>query len=170
MQFERVDLADVDQLYIRMHERWWASHGDVMAYVKNHTIAFTRPSKPASEATVALISTGGVHLRDQVPFDMKDRIGDSTARFIPGDASPGDLCFTHDHYDHTSADVDPNCMFPLAHLRAFAAEGRIGAAAPIHAGLSGWIPRTDTLTKATVPHIIAAFKDAGVDAALLTGG
>jgi D-proline reductase (dithiol) PrdB len=170
MEFERVTLADIDQLYIRMHERWWASHGDVMTYVKNQSLAFAVPSKPPSQATVALISTGGVHLQDQEPFDMVNRVGDSSVRFIPRDARLDDLLFTHDHYDHTGADRDPNCMFPLGHLRDFAAEGRIGAAAPSHAGLSGWIPRTEVLTKTTVPQIIERFKDEGVDVALLTGG
>jgi D-proline reductase (dithiol) PrdB len=170
MRFEPVHLADVDQLYIRMHERWWASHGDVMTFVKNASLAFTRPARPMAEATVALVTTGGVHLKTQEPFDMASRVGDSSVRFIPNDAALADLWFTHDHYDHSSADVDPNCMFPLGHLRAFAAEGTIGAAAQTHAGLSGWIPRTEELVTATVPQIVARFKDEGVDVALLTGG
>ena len=170
MQYERVDLADVDQLYIRMHERWWASHGAVMVYIKNQSVAFTTPSKPKAQATVALVTTGGAHRKDQIPFDMTSRVGDPTVRFIPYDTPSADLLFTHDHYDHTSADKDPNCMFPLEHLRAFASEGVIGAVAPTHVGVSGWIPGPEALLKNTVPQIIERLKEDGVDVALLTGG
>ena len=101
MRFERVSLADIDQLYIRMHETWWRSHGSVMAYVKNTSLAFTAPAKPMVEARVALVSAGGVHLKDQPPFDMENRLGDVTFRLIPADTPVSDLRFTHDHYDHT---------------------------------------------------------------------
>jgi D-proline reductase (dithiol) PrdB len=170
MRFARVDLADIDQLYIRMHERWWQSHGPVMTYVKNASLAFTRPAKAVTEACVALITTGGIHLKDQLPFDMENRLGDATYRLIPGDTPLGDLRFTHDHYDHTSADRDPNCMFPLEPLRELAREGRIKAAAPTHVGFSGWIPKTEPLVKESVPRVIERLKQDGVDVALLTGG
>jgi len=170
MEFERVELGDVENLYIRMHERWWSSHGEVMVYIKNQSVAFTPPAKPMRLATVALITTGGAHLNTQPPFDLTSRTGDSSVRFIPNDAPYGDLLFTHDHYDHTSADKDPNCMFPLEHLQALASERVIGASAPVHVGLSGWIPRPDALLKSSVPKIIERFKADAVDVALLTGG
>ena len=170
MPFERVNLADVDQLYIRMHETWWTSHGAVMTFVKNTSLAFTKPTKPLTEARVALVSAGGVHLKDQEPFDMENRHGDPTFRLIPGDARTEDLRFTHDHYDHTNADRDPNCMFPLDILRALVNEGRVGAAAPTHIGFTGWIAKTDTLVKESVPRVAERLRQDGVDVAILTGG
>ena len=170
MRFARVDLADVDQLYIRMHERWWQSHGPVMTYVKNASLAFTVPARPMPEARVALITTGGAHHKDQPPFDLDNRIGDPSFRLIPSDTPLSDLRFAHDHYDHTSADLDPNCMFPLERLRELARDGRIKAVASMHVGFSGWIPKTEALVKEFVPRVAERLKADGTDVALLTGG
>jgi D-proline reductase (dithiol) PrdB len=170
MKFERLSVPNVDQLYIRMHETWWVSHGAAMTFVKNSSLAFTVPTKPLTEATVALVSAGGVHLKDQEPFDMENRLGDPSFRLIPGDAAPEDLRFTHDHYDHTNADRDPDCMFPLEALRALARDGRVGAVAPTHVGFTGWIPKTDVLIKESVPRVAERLRQDGVDVAVLTGG
>lgn len=170
MQFERAVLQDVEDSYKKIHERWRVSHGDVITFERNSRVAFTPLSKPMREATVALVSTGGVHLTDQRPYDMASRVGDMSLRFIPAEAQPRDLLFTHDHYDHTSADVDPNCMFPLEHLRSVAREGLIGSVAATHIGASGWIPRPGPFLKDAVPQIVDRFRADGVDVALLTGG
>ena len=170
MRFERVDVPNVDQLYIRMHETWWTSHGAVMTFVKNSSLAFTTPTKPLTEATVALVSAGGVHLKDQEPFDMENRLGDPSFRLIPNDTPIDDLRFTHDHYDHTNADRDPNCMFPLDVLRGLVREGLVGAAAPTHVGFTGWIAKTDVLIKESAPRVAERLREDGVDAAILTGG
>jgi len=43
--------------------------------------------KPISESTVALISTGGVHLRSDRPFNVN---GDTTYRIIPKETAPSE--------------------------------------------------------------------------------
>ncbi len=170
MRFERHILEDAARLYAAYHDRWRISHGPVIAFERNEHVAFTPPARPMAQATVALITTGGVHLRTQPAYDMEDRLGDMTLRFIPRETPAGELRFTHDHYDHASADRDPNCMFPLEHLRAFEAAGIIGRAAPSHVGASGWIPQPRTFLAHAVPAIVERFRAEGVDVALLTGG
>lgn len=170
MRFEHHVLEDAERLYEEYHARWRISHGPVITFERNERVAFTLPARPMRGATVALISTGGVHLRTQPAYDMDDRMGDTTLRFIPRDAPIEDLRFTHDHYDHAAADRDPNCMFPLAHLLAFEAAGIIGQAAPSHVGASGWIPQPRAFLAQAVPTIVERFRSEGVDVALLTGG
>jgi D-proline reductase (dithiol) PrdB len=102
--------------------------------------------RPISEATVAVVTTGGVHLRQDKPFNLK---GDDSYRVIPRDASADDLAISHQAYDRTDALSDMNLVFPLERVRELAAEGVIGRAADEHFGfgLSGsakGIPRQGT--------------------------
>ena len=39
-------------------------------------VPWTTPIKPLREARIALVTTGGVHLKDDHPFDMNDPDGD----------------------------------------------------------------------------------------------
>lgn len=93
------------------------------------TIPWTPLRRPLGEATVALVTTSGVHRREDRPFDLR---GDATYRVIPGDAEAGDLAITHRAYDRTDASRDINLVFPLPRLRELAAEGAIGRVAERH--------------------------------------
>jgi len=86
---------------------------------------------PLPEATVALITTSGVHLREDPPFKLSS---DSTFRVIPRTANPGDLAISHRAYDRTDALRDVNLVFPLQRLRELEAEGVIGRVADRHYG------------------------------------
>jgi D-proline reductase (dithiol) PrdB len=97
------------------------------------------PRSPLPDAKVALLSSAGVHLASQQPFDMDNPEGDATVRVIPGDTPLDDLTITHDYYDHSAADRDVNCVFPLERLREFAAMGLIGSVASRHVGFMGHI-------------------------------
>src|SRR3972149_8639893 len=85
---------------------------------------------PLAQCRLALITTGGVHLRGEPPFDMSDPEGDASFRRIPNDAAPEALAISHDYYDHRDADRDVNLVLPLAPLRAALREGWIGSATP----------------------------------------
>jgi hypothetical protein len=87
--------------------------------------------RPLREATVALVTTSGVHLRDDRPFKLSS---DATYRVIPCTAEAGDLAITHQAYDRTDALRDINLVFPLQRLRELEAEGVIGRVADRHYG------------------------------------
>jgi D-proline reductase (dithiol) PrdB len=87
--------------------------------------------KPLSESSVVLISTGGVHLRSDHPFNLN---GDPTFRVIPKDARPVDLAISHQAYDRTDALRDVNLVFPLEPLRELESEHVIGRLAQDHYG------------------------------------
>jgi hypothetical protein len=87
--------------------------------------------RPLREATVALVTTSGVHLRDDRPFKLAS---DPTFRVIPRTAEAGDLAISHQAYDRTDALRDINLVFPLPRLRELEAERAIGRVADRHYG------------------------------------
>jgi D-proline reductase (dithiol) PrdB len=92
-------------------------------------IPWTPLKRPLSEATIAIIATGGIHCCDDKPFNPKS---DSTYRAIPRTATSPDLCITHERYDRRDAARDLNLVFPLQRLLELEAEGVLGRVADIH--------------------------------------
>lgn len=135
-------------------------------------VPWTPVTKRLRESTVSIVTTAGVHLRNQIPFDMKDPNGDPSPRVIPGEVSTDDLMITHDYYDHKDADRDINVVFPIERLREFAKEGFIKAVAPVHFGFMGHVlgPHIKTLTEVAAPETAWRLKSEGVDIVLLTPG
>ena len=127
-------------------------------------------AKPLARCKVALVTTGGVHLKSQPPFDMANPDGDPTFREIPLGAPRGEIVITHDYYDHRSADRDLNVIFPLDRLEELAREGRIGGLAPLHLGFMGHVdgPLVGRLVNETAPAAARRLAETGADAVLLT--
>lgn len=96
-----------------------------------HGIPWTPLQKPLVEATVAIVTTGGVHCCSDEPFVLKS---DASFRVIPGTATSADLCITHEHYDRRDAARDLNLIFPMPRLLELEAEGIIGHVAETHYG------------------------------------
>jgi D-proline reductase (dithiol) PrdB len=67
--------------------------------VVNTTTPFTALSKPLDRCQLALVTTGGIHAKDQDPFDMADKNGDPSYRELPADIDVGQLTITHDYYN-----------------------------------------------------------------------
>jgi D-proline reductase (dithiol) PrdB len=86
---------------------------------------------PLAKATVALVTTGGVHCCEDAPFDLKS---DASFRAIPRTATAASLCITHEHYDRRDAARDLNLIFPLQRLLELEVEGVIGHVAQTHYG------------------------------------
>ena len=124
------------------------------------------------EARVALVTSAGVHLKGDRPFDMTNPEGDAGFRVIPGDAALRDLTITHDYYDHRAADRDLNCVFPLERLAELARARTIGGVAPRHVGTMGHIlgAQERRLGEETAPAIAARLVADGVDYVLATPG
>ncbi len=133
-------------------------------------IPFALLHKPLSQSRVAVITTGGIHLPDQPPFDMQNPDGDASFRQIPGDVALADLVITHKYYNHDSADRDAQVIFPLDHFRDLAARGVIGSVGPRHFGFMGHIEgeQLPRLRQTSAPQIAAKLRADGVDFAFLT--
>ncbi|MGH7700695.1 MAG: glycine/sarcosine/betaine reductase selenoprotein B family protein [Gemmatimonadales bacterium] len=124
------------------------------------------------EATIALVTSAGVHLIGDRPFDMANPEGDASFRLIPGDTALSALTITHDYYDHRAAGRDLNCVFPLERLRDLAHAGRIGSVAPRHMGTMGHILGAEErrLVAETAPAVADLLVADGVDYVLATPG
>ncbi len=94
-------------------------------------IPWTPLRRPIEQATVAVITTGGVHLCSDEPFDLKT---DASFRAIPRSTISADLCITHEHYDRRDAVRDLNLIFPLERLLELEAAGIVGRVADVHYG------------------------------------
>lgn len=147
-----------------VQQRW----GRTYQAMRSDGIPWTPLRRPLAQARVALVTTAGVHLAADRPFDMTDPQGDASFRIIPADTPPGDLTITHDYYDHRDAERDINVVFPIGILGRLVAEGRIGAMAPRFYSLMGHIegPHLRWLIDETAPALAARLKEDGVDVAL----
>ena len=162
-----------DKLLARLFTRYpsmlkrWAQKARIAGYSEPPWTSFT--GDPA-KSRLALITTGGFHLKSQPPFDMKDRQGDPSFREIPADAKPADLSITHNYYDYRDAVRDINIVFPLERVRLLEQFGEIGKVNQRHFSFMGHISNNhlDTLINETAPDVAEKLKDDGVDIALLT--
>ncbi len=130
-------------------------------------IPYTPLSRELKESTFALVSTAGVHLRDQEPFNVD---GDNSWRLIPGDVEASQLMVTHKHYDHHDADQDMNCVFPIDRLRELAEEGIIGGISDKHLGFMGYTQQLRDLYERAAPEMAKVILRSKADAVLLTAG
>ena len=130
-------------------------------------IPYTPRRIELAQAKVALVSTAGVHLRSQEPYNLD---GDNTWREIPGDVAASDLMVTHGHYDHRHADQDINTIFPIDRLREFAAEGIIGGVARKHLGFMGFSQQLRDLYERVAPEMAKIIERSDADAVVLTAG
>lgn len=124
-------------------------------------ILFTALAKPVRDSRVALISTAGLHLDDQPPFDRETRAGDCSFRRIPADADLSRVRIWWDVDRHQPASQDLNCALPLALL------GEFCGVAPTHYSFSGAIPEPGPLVEETAPLVAAELRQDGVDAVLI---
>lgn len=126
--------------------------------------------KPLNEARACLITTAGLHLRTDPPFDMQDLNGDPTYRVIPADAGAAELMITHNYYDHSDADRDFNIVMPLDRMREMVRAGTLGRLTNNHYSFMGHIdgPHLATLHQQILPRLIVDLKKAQADLVLLT--
>lgn len=146
--------------------RWAQRH----QFIEGRDIPWTSVRKPVAESVIALVTTAGVHLKSQEPFDMEDPDGDPSFRVIPSTVRSADLTITHKYYDHSAADRDINVVLPLDRMRELLVEKRIGGIAPFGYGFMGHIdgPHLKALMQRTAPEVARRLKQDRADAVILT--
>jgi D-proline reductase (dithiol) PrdB len=142
-----------------------------MAELSRRCVPYTPVTRKLAEMTIAIVSTAGVHRKDQEPFNTA---GDDTWRVLPGDVATADLMITHgapdEHYDRTQAQQDMNVIFPIDRLRELVAQGFIGAVAEKNLTLMGYSLRLQKYYTETAPAVAKEIERSPVDAVLLTAG
>ena len=135
-------------------------------------IPWTTLSKPISDSTVALISTGGIALKTDRPFDQEGErknpwCGDPSYRIIPQSVKTEDIRVYHLHIDQRPAEQDLNCLLPIERLKELVEMRKVGRAAPSHYSFMGYILDPKELLEKSIPAIIGHLRSDEVDVAVL---
>ena len=119
---------------------------------------------PLRQRRVAIVSTAGLHRRDDRPFTFEP--GD-TYRIIPADISANDLVMSHvsTNFDRSGFQQDWNVVFPLDRLKELAARGLIGSVAAFHYSFMGAVDPKEFESSAR--KLAALLEKDGVNALLL---
>ena len=134
-------------------------------------VPFTPFDGELAKSTIAIVSAGGVHRKDQEPFNISDELGDLSYREFTEDVDSTDLKVTHHHYDHSDADQDINVVFPIDVLRDLQTEGFIRDTAKKHIGYMGYTMQLKAMYEGTAREIANEIdKGSRADAVVLTGG
>ncbi len=155
--------------YIKNTRETFAKQGfPPYRWTENEDCPYWTPLRaPIAECRVALLTTGGIYLRDvQAPF-IADR-DDLTFREIAKDVDVSRLAISHDSYDHRDVEKDVHCIFPLERLTELEKAGAIGEFAATAYAIMGRIFRRTALQEELTPQILQCLKDAEVDVLLLT--
>jgi D-proline reductase (dithiol) PrdB len=135
-------------------------------------IPWTPLAKPLADCTVALLSSGGIALRTDQPFDGAiERAdpwwSDPSFRVIPRNTVAADIKVHHLHINPAFAEQDLNCLLPLQPLAELESDGSVGRVAPSHYSYMGYTLRPLRLLDETVPRIVASLRAERVDAVVL---
>ena len=127
-------------------------------------------SRPLSDCKVALVTSAGLHLRGDKPFNRDDPGGESTYRVIPSDCNPVDVVQSHFSigFDHTGIYRDLNVTFPVDRLRELSEGGKIGSLSANFYSFMGALRDPSRVIAETAPEVARQLEAEGVDVALLT--
>lgn len=123
------------------------------------------PGPALSERRIAIITTAGIHRRDDKVFSP----GIGEYRIIPDDAEMDDLIMSHvsTNFDRTGFHQDVNLVFPIDRLRELDDQGAIGSIAKFHYAFMGATP--PTAQEAVSKDVAQLLKQDNVDGVLLAG-
>ncbi len=140
---------------------------------KHPPIPWTPLTKPLAECRVALLSTAGLSMKGDAPFDMEyerqnPTRGDASFRRLRADATAATTCANHLHIDTSYVERDLNVALPLDRLRELVDEGVVGAMADTHYSVMGFQGSDPSrLENESAPAIAEIMKSEEVDLALL---
>jgi D-proline reductase (dithiol) PrdB len=128
-----------------------------------------------SESTVALVSSAGLALKTDQPFDQAGERanpwwGDPSFRVLPKEATRADVGLYHLHINPDLVAQDLNTLLPLQRLQELETRGEIGASADHHYSYMGYILQPQTLLEESVPAMIQLLQQDAVDIVVLVPG
>jgi hypothetical protein len=129
--------------------------------------------KRLAEAQIALLTSAGLYLDGQDPFDgerekREPTWGDPTHRVLPASLDGAGLGMMHLHVNHEDVLADPEIVLPLAGLATLVAEGRVGSVSPSHVSVMGYQQAgLEVWRHETAPAIVELLRDQGTDGLIL---
>lgn len=130
-------------------------------------------TKPLAHSKLALLTTAGISMEYDPPFDMEGERrrptwGDPSWRRLRADATSATVEANHLHIDTGYIERDLNVALPLDRLRELVEEGRVGALADTHYSIMGYQGASSAaLENESAPAIARAMQSEEVDLALL---
>jgi D-proline reductase (dithiol) PrdB len=124
-------------------------------------IPWTALNKSIKETTFTLMTSAGISLKSDAPFDLEREKtdpawGDPSYRRIPRTATEKDIVVSHLHINTDYIEQDINVMLPLTRFQEFEKEGLIGKLDPT------------VLLNETMPQVADRMRKENVEAVLLT--
>lgn len=106
-------------------------------------IPWTPVTKPLTESRISVVSTAGLSMQGDEPFDMETERkrptwGDPTWRRLRSDVTSSNVQAHHLHIETSHLLADLDVCFPVPLLNELAAEGIIGDVAPSHYSIMGF--------------------------------
>lgn len=136
-------------------------------------IPWTPLKKPLKETTFTLVTTAGISMKSDPPFDLEREKrepawGDPSFRKIPRTATESDIEISHLHINTGYIKADINVMLPLARFAEFEKEGIIGSLAPTCYSFYGFQMDATALLSESAPQMADLMRQEDVEAVLLT--
>jgi D-proline reductase (dithiol) PrdB len=128
------------------------------------TIPWTPLRKPLSQCRIALLSSAGIHLKDQDPFSTER--DDLSWREIPTASDPETFRVAH-HSKNATRVKDFNTVLPIEPLQELSTEGVIASLAPTAFTFMGRIFKRTQLQNEMTPAVVSRLRALNVDAAVL---
>ncbi len=153
---------------LKLHHRVFTANYPFSRYaVADNPSAMLR--KPLNECRIALITTAGLRLESDRPFENSLGLGDPSFRVIPGDVDMATLIEDHKStsFDHAGIEADPNIALPIDRFREMVESGKIGSINHRHLSFMGSIISPSKLINETAPAAARMLKEDGVDAVVL---
>ena len=136
-------------------------------------IPWTPMKRPLHQTTLALVTSGGISLKTDPPFDMeREKMepiwGDRSYRAIPRGATEKDIDINHLHINTNYTKQDINVLLPLTRMAEFEQEGVIGRLAPTAYSFYGFQWQNNDFLREAIEPISQKMKLEKVEAVLLT--
>ena len=136
-------------------------------------IPWTPMAKPLNQTTIALVTSAGISLKTDPPFDMEREKreavwGDRSYRAIPRGTTEKDIDVNHLHINTNYIKQDINVILPLARLVEFEQEKIIGRVAPTAYSFYCFQWQSTDFLKEAIEPISKNMKLEGVEAVLMT--
>jgi D-proline reductase (dithiol) PrdB len=136
-------------------------------------IPWTVMSKPLSETTFALVTSAGVSIKTDPPFDMETEKkeptrGDPSSREIPKGTTEKEIHVNHLHINTKHILEDINVILPLARMAELEKEGIIGSLAPTSYSFYGFQFQSTAFIQQGIEPMADRMRKEGVEAVILT--
>jgi D-proline reductase (dithiol) PrdB len=140
--FERFDGPFEDRLLGRLVELIRGGADPEFAYVRRTVVPWTEPRAPVASLRIALVTTAGLHRRDDAPFRALDEpLGDPSFRRVAHLTDRNDLALDAGYVDPKYTAVDPEVALPMRALERLRERGVVGSVAARHYSLVGGVIR-----------------------------